>query len=117
MQAVMGSSTTFAARRVEAGFSVADVAEEFGVLPELVCEWDEGKAQPPAHVIRSLETIGRTGPSERHTEIKLPQAEFDAIRDEGPLFTPDKLIKSKKRVADPATKAGGGGTEIRQVGF
>ncbi len=96
----MSGSTTFAARRVEAGFSVADVAEEFGVLPELVCEWDEGKAQPPAHIVRSLETIGRIGASERPSGIKPPQAEFDAIRDEGSLFTPDKLIKSKKRVAD-----------------
>jgi|JI8StandDraft_1071087.scaffolds.fasta_scaffold14524_2 transcriptional regulator with XRE-family HTH domain len=100
MQLVMSGSTTFAARRVEAGFSVADVAEEFGVLPELVCEWDEGRAQPPAHIVRSLETIGRIGASERPSGIKPPQAEFDAIRDEGPLFTPDKLIKSKKRVAD-----------------
>ena len=96
----MSSSTTFAARRVEAGFSVADVAEEFGVLPELVCEWDEGKVNPPAHVIRSLETIGRVAASGGPSRIKPPQAEFDAIRDEGPLFTSDSLIKSKKRVAD-----------------
>lgn len=96
----MSSSTTFAARRVEAGFSVADVAEEFGVLPELVCEWDEGKAKPPAHVIRSLETIGRVAASGGPSGIKPPQAEFDAIRDEGPLFKSDSLIKSKKRVAD-----------------
>jgi N-6 DNA Methylase len=96
----MSSSTTFAARRIEAGFSVADVAEEFGVLPELVCEWDEGKAQPPAHVTRSLETIGRVAASGRPSGIKPPQAEFDVIRDEGPLFKSDSLIKSKKRVAD-----------------
>ena len=96
----MSSSTTFAACRVEAGFSVADVAEEFGVQRELVCEWDEGKAQPPAHVIRSLETIGRVAASGGPSGIKPPQAEFDAIRDEGPLFKSDSLIKSKKRVAD-----------------
>ncbi len=96
----MSGSTPFAACRVEAGFSVTDVAEEFGVLPELVCEWDQGKAQPPAHVIRSLETIGRVAASERPSGIKPPQAEFDAIRDEGPLFKSDSLIKSKKRVAD-----------------
>jgi hypothetical protein len=51
----MSGSTSFAACRVEAGFSVTDVAEEFGVLPVFVCEWN--KAQPPAHVIRSLNLI------------------------------------------------------------
>ena len=96
----MSASTTFATRRVEAGFSVADVATEFGVLPEVVYEWDKGTAQPPAHIIRSLETIGRIGASEQPSGIKPKQPEFAAIRDEGPLFTPEKLIKSKKRVAD-----------------
>lgn len=85
---------------MEAGLSVADVATEFGVLPELVCEWDDGRAQPPAHVIRSLETIGRIGRTVDPVGIKPQQPEFDAIRDEGPLFKSDKLIKSKKRVAD-----------------
>ncbi len=85
---------------MEAGLSVADVASEFGVLPELVCEWDDGRAQPPAHVIRSLETIGRIGRTVDPVGIKPHQPEFDAIRDEGPLFKSDKLIKSKKRVAD-----------------
>ena len=32
--------------------------------------------------------------------IKPRQPEFEATRDEGPLFAPGKLIKSKKRVAD-----------------
>lgn len=96
----MSATTTFADRRREAGFSVADVATEFGVLPELVSEWDDGRAQPPAHVIRSLETIGLIGRSEPPAGIKPQQPEFAAIRDEGPLFTSDKLIKSKKRVAD-----------------
>lgn len=85
---------------MEAGLSVADVATEFGVLPELVCEWDDGRAQPPAHVIRSLETIGRIGRTVDPVGIKPQQPEFEAIRDEGPLFKSDKLIKSKKRVAD-----------------
>jgi len=85
---------------MEAGLSVADVATEFGVLPELVCEWDDGRAQPPAHVIRSIETIGRIGRTIDPVGIKPQQPEFDAIRDEGPLFKSDKLIKSKKRVAD-----------------
>ena len=96
----MSDTTTFATCRMEAGLSVADVATEFGVLPELVCEWDDGRAQPPAHVIRSLETIGRIGRTIDPVGIKPQQPEFDAIRDEGPLFKSDKLIKSKKRVAD-----------------
>lgn len=85
---------------MEAGLSVADVATEFGVLPELVCEWENGRAKPPAHVIRSLETIHRIGRTVEPVGIKPQQPEFDAIRDEGPLFKSDKLIKSKKRVAD-----------------
>lgn len=85
---------------MEAGLSIADVATEFGVLPELVCEWNDGRAKPPAHVIRSLETIGRIGRTVEPIGIKPQQSEFDAIRDEGPLFRSDKLIKSKKRVAD-----------------
>lgn len=96
----MSDTTTFATYRMEAGLSVADVATEFGVLPELVCEWDDGRAQPPAHVIRSLETIGRIGRTVDPVGIKPQQPEFEAIRDEGPLFKSDKLIKSKKRVAD-----------------
>lgn len=96
----MSDTTTFATCRTEAGLSVADVATEFGVLPELVCEWDDGRAQPPAHVIRSLETIGRIGRTVDPVGIKPQQPEFEAIRDEGPLFKSDKLIKSKKRVAD-----------------
>ncbi len=96
----MSDTTTFATCRMEAGLSVADVATEFGVLPELVCEWDDGRAQPPAHVIRSIETIGRIGRTIDPVGIKPQQPEFDAIRDEGPLFKSDKLIKSKKRVAD-----------------
>lgn len=96
----MSDTTTFATCRMEAGLSVADVATEFGVLPELVCEWDDGRAQPPAHVIRSLETIGRIGRTVDPVGIKPQQPEFEAIRDEGPLFKSDRLIKSKKRVAD-----------------
>ncbi len=52
----MSGSTTFAARRVAAGFSVADVAEEFGVLPDVARDWEQGKAQPPEPAILSLET-------------------------------------------------------------
>ena len=80
--------------------TLADIATEFGVSSDVARDWENGKAQPPAHVIRSLDLISEMGASEKPTGIKPPQAEFEAIRDEGPLFTPASLIKSKKRVAD-----------------
>ncbi len=80
--------------------TLADIATEFGVSSDVARDWENGKAQPPAHVIRSLDLISEMGGSEKPTGIKPPQAEFEAIRDEGPLFQSDTLIKSKKRVAD-----------------
>lgn len=96
----MSITTNFATRRAKAGFSIADVALKFGVSAELVAGWDDGTLQPPAHIIRSLEIIGQIGRGERPGGIKPLQPEFAAIRDEGPLFASDKLIRSKKRVAD-----------------
>ncbi len=80
--------------------TLADVAKEFGVTADVARDWENGKAQPPAHVIRSLDLISEMGAGEKPSGIKPSQAEFDSIRDEGPLFTPTSLIKSKKRVAD-----------------
>jgi hypothetical protein len=80
--------------------TLADVAKEFGISPDIARDWEDGKAQPPAHVIRSLDLIGRMSAHEKPAGLKPRQPEFAAIRDEGPLFSPDKLIKSKKRVAD-----------------
>ena len=65
--------------------TLADVAKEFGISPDVARDWEDGKAQPPAHVIRSLELIGRMSSNEKPEGLKPPQAEFDAIRDEGPL--------------------------------
>ncbi len=91
---------SFATHRSGAGLTLADVVKEFGVSSAVARDWENGKAQPPAHVIRSLDLISEMGAGEKPTGIKPPQAEFEAIRDEGPLFKSDSLIKSKKRVAD-----------------
>lgn len=80
--------------------TLADVAKEFGISPDVARDWEDGKAQPPAHVIRSLDLIGRMSANEKPIGLKPHQPEFAVTRDEGPLFKSDSLIKSKKRVAD-----------------
>jgi hypothetical protein len=77
-----------------------DVAREFGISNDVARDWEEGKAQPPAYVIRSLDLIGRLAAQEKPIGLKPRQPEFEATRDEGPLFKETRLIKSKKRVAD-----------------
>ena len=67
---------------------------------DVVRAWESGSQRPPVQIANSLEVIGRMGGEQSAEGIKPAQREFDAIRDEGPLFQPDKLIKSKKRVAD-----------------
>lgn len=90
---------SFSTCRIAAGFTLEDVSAQFGVSPAVVRNWEEGAAQPPAQVARSLEIIAQMGPKQA-SGLRPPQAEFAATRDEGPLFKSDKLIKSKKRVAD-----------------
>lgn len=91
---------SFSASRIAAGLSLDDVSKEFHVPAETVHSWEAGTAKPPAQVTNSLAMIGQMGGQEKPEGIKPPQAEFEATRDEGPLFRPDALIKSKKRVAD-----------------
>ena len=78
--------------------TLADVVKEFGVTPDIAREWEDGKAQPPAHVIRSLELLGDFA-----RPVEPPPRTPRAI----PLPLPapmerrtDSLIKSKQRVAD-----------------
>ncbi len=78
--------------------TLADVAKEFGVSPEVARDWEDGKAQPPAHVIRSLDLIGNFArpaapPAREPRAIPLP---LPAPREKAA----DSLIKSKQRVAD-----------------
>jgi len=91
---------SFSTSRIAAGLSLDDVSKEFRVPPDTVHSWEAGTAKPPAQVASSLEFICRMSAPDKPDGIKPAQAEFVATRDEGPLFTPDKLIKSKKRVAD-----------------
>lgn len=91
---------SFSSRRIAAGLSLDDVSKEFRVSLTEVEDWESGAANPPKHVDRSLEVIGKMSTKEEPEGIKPAQSEFAAIRDEGPLFKSDSLIKSKKRVAD-----------------
>jgi hypothetical protein len=94
----MNGYTPFSTRRIEAGLTPEDVCTEFGVSPEVARDWEDGKVQPPAHVIRSLELLGDFArpaepPPRAPRAIPLP---LPAPR-EGRT---DSLIKSKQRVAD-----------------
>lgn len=91
---------SFSASRIAAGLSLDDVSREFRVPPATVRDWEKGTIRPPAQVANSLEMIGRMSARAKPEGIRPPQEEFTAIRDEGPLFKADPLIKSKKRVAD-----------------
>src|SRR5690606_26298377 len=113
---------SFSARRIAAGLTLDDVAREFHVPPDEVRAWEQGTATPPENVARSLAVMERFAassaseaalvrpsndvqdapppPRRKGREpagIKPRQPEFEATRDEGPLFAPGKLIKSKKR--------------------
>ena len=89
---------SFATHRNEAGLTLADVAKEFGVSPDIAQKWESGRVAAPAHVIRSLDLLGNFArPAE-----PLPRAPRAIPL---PLPAPMErsaasLIKSKKRVAD-----------------
>jgi transcriptional regulator with XRE-family HTH domain len=91
---------SFSNCRIEAGLTLDDVCREFDVSQATVLAWEAGKAQPPARVARSLDVIGRMSKTKAPEGIKPRQPEFAATRDDGPLYTAKRLIKSKKRVAD-----------------
>lgn len=99
----MNSAVSFSARRIAAGYSLDDISREFGASPANVRDWEAGKAQPPQHIERTLDVIAQVSadaPGKAGSGLKPLQAEFEVTRDEGPLFDPKGLIKSKKRVAD-----------------
>jgi hypothetical protein len=107
---------SFSIHRLAAGFTLDEVSTEFGVPSDAVREWEEGRAQPPPHVSRSLKVIGdfraptaadgklapvvsakachpwtasrARSPSRKRLPMSKPQAQAAS------------LIKSKKRVAD-----------------
>ena len=89
---------SFKTQRTGAGLTLADVAREFGISADVARDWDDGKAQPPAHVIRSLDLISSFArpaepPAREPRAIPLP---LPAPRPQ----TATSLIKSKQRVAD-----------------
>lgn len=98
-------SLSFAPRRAAAGFSLEEMAREFGVPLATITEWDHGTATPPGHVLRSLEMIGRfcaegeeiaasQAPQRSTAPMPIPKATLS------PMSASSDLIKSKKRVAD-----------------
>lgn len=101
---------SFSTRRIEAGFSLEDVSREFRVSPAAVHDWEEGRAQPPAHIARSLGLIGRfAAKSPSHAKPVAPAGQGGAVisRRASPAARPlngqaarPSLIKSKQRVAD-----------------
>lgn len=109
---------SFSIRRIEAGFTIDDVSREFGVAPAAVRDWEQGKAQPPAYIARSLDLIRRFGaelaadanptvPADLARALAVPQAPRTARPSTGqvPMIkdsdaAPVGLIKSKQRVAD-----------------
>lgn len=97
----ISKADSFASSRLAAGLSLEDIAEEFAVTLDEVKQWENGEKAPPAHLKRSLEVIGTMG-VQASDKLKPRQTEFSATRDEGPLFKPERLIKSKQRVADHA---------------
>jgi hypothetical protein len=102
---VDNSAVSFSERRIAAGLAVDDVAQEFSVSRDIVRAWEDGTARAPEHIGRTLDLLARVVSASPPTKnegsgLKPRQAQFEATRDEGPLFHPKSLIKSKKRVAD-----------------
>lgn len=110
----MTGTVSFSTRRMEAGLSLDGVSTEFGVSPAVVREWEEGKVQPPSHVIRSLDLIRSFAPSpcplERAAWAEASEARCDkstsqTLRPPAERTATGKpssanLIRSKQRVAD-----------------
>lgn len=101
---------SFATHRAEAGLTLADVAKEFGVSPDVARDWEDGKVQPPAHIVRSLDLIGSVAGRGRVVApaVLTEDVESSAAQSREPLLaikprsalSPESLIKSKQRVVD-----------------
>ncbi|MGV3556357.1 MAG: hypothetical protein ACO1OD_13995, partial [Croceibacterium sp.] len=85
---------SFADDRLAAGYTLDAVARDFAVSLAQVREWEAGRAKAPPRVANALRELAKYA-EPRADGIKPAQPEFTAIRDEGPLFRSDKLIKSK----------------------
>ena len=89
---------SFSTQRIAAGLTIDEISSAFRVPPARVWDWEEGKAQPPAHIARSLHLLKSYGeqlPSPEHVETPAAPVKLRATKHSG-----SELIKSKQRVAD-----------------
>lgn len=107
---------SFSTQRISAGYTLEDVSRDFRVPLTAVREWEEGKAQPPQHVVRSIDLIlsyetggiaDEAASPARSGEALPPPPSTNSGRSKGPAeggksseAAPASLIRSKKRVAD-----------------
>lgn len=89
---------SFSTLRIAAGFTLEEVSTEFGVSPDAVRDWEQGKKDPPQHITRSLDTIRSYFPELTPDEKLATPAHPSNGPDPHP--SPASLIKSKQRVAD-----------------
>jgi transcriptional regulator with XRE-family HTH domain len=94
---------SFSSRRIAAGLSLDDVSKEFGASAAAVRDWEQGRANPPQHIDRSLDVILRFSAQDRAREQKSVSGSSVLPR-QGRAKASNaanvSLIKSKKRVAD-----------------
>ena len=112
----MSEPGSFSARRMGAGFTVESLAAEYGLSLATVRGWEDGTAQPPQHISRSLDLIRSLAPagtadaavnrvgvgevcgaSPPPKKARPPSRPATMTRAK---TTSDSLIKSKQRVAD-----------------
>lgn len=89
---------SFSTLRSNAGFTLDQIAADFGVSEADVRHWEDGTTKPPARVIQSLELLGNFA-----QPVEPPPRAPRAIPLPLPAPMPprfDPLIKSKQRVAD-----------------
>ncbi|WP_430419347.1 N-6 DNA methylase [Phenylobacterium sp.] len=107
---------SFSSVRIAAGYSLDDVSREFRAPLDAVQGWEDGSMQPPHHITRSLDLIGRLaepGADNDASACESPCVEgaspTDALNSSSsPAIQParmttdeaSRLIKSKQRVAD-----------------
>lgn len=92
---------SFSERRVAAGLSLDNVAQEFGVDPATVSVWEDGSVEEPANVRQALEALGRFSMKPTRTLDRV-DAQAPTLSKKAKAVAPesDSLIKSKQRVAD-----------------
>jgi DNA (cytosine-5)-methyltransferase 1 len=67
--------SSFAKVRVEAGFSLQEIASDFGVPVSQVQHWDRGELPAPAYILSSLDLIGRFDPRSALDRVTCSEAQ------------------------------------------